>query len=355
MAKQNSPLDELSSRSQTSTVTKSKSPDRPQSQIQKTVTHAEIAAALKSLVEYVNSHTPTPDDPFPADLFAYADEVFSLYSDPNCTIEPAAYEIVLALDEFERETARFLNIVEMGDLTDQTPYGPDSMWQHLRKAAEFIEPRKRKMPEPISVLIAQGVHHRTVAKIYGWYTDSGTPDERKVLDEFEKPGTHFNPKSFIPPVEAKRNAELAERFAARQSNRKRMTLPDNRQKYVKPEAPESLDQLIMGRVPVAQISKMKNIPPDEVRLRAAQLSVFLDPETVLVGQMAGIDEQNTRQLQEQGRIASINVHRELTTIPERVLAMRVDGVQPADILKALQLHEGGSVSADEVHRALASI
>ena len=158
---------------------------------------------------------------------------------------------------------------------DVNPAGDSQLWSTYETIRSATKKLQFKLPEPIDQLLnREKVPAPQVALIYGFLHSDGTPDVNMVQAELEKPGTHFDPKTWIHPSQKSHDAEIARAWAKRSP----ANLPIS---YATAEAstpevaPEPLDMLIQQRVPVEQIATMKQIPVEEVEARARELGVIL--------------------------------------------------------------------------------
>lgn len=131
-------------------------------------------------------------------------------------------------------------------------------------------------PLPISTLRMQGVGDDQIARIYGFFDDSGEPDFVRVLEEESKPGTHYDAKTWVHPAKRKR-MELAKAAVAGRVLRHREYLRES--DFSKSVAP-SLDELVRLGAPAVQIAKLHGIDEEdaEALLKNAGKLVTDNPE-----------------------------------------------------------------------------
>lgn len=182
---------------------------------------------------------------------------------------------VLAIDEFETILEDWATKC---DLTpeDADPKGTHDLWVAWRTIGESLAVVNHKKPEPIQQLVVEKVSDRQIALMYGWKTEAGEPDVEKVREEKKEPGKHLNLDTWVHPSEAKRKAEISEKWDKRTD----YLATKNVSSQVKKDAPESLDDLIRQRVGSEQIARMKGVTLDEVRRRAAELKIPLDGQFI---------------------------------------------------------------------------
>jgi len=242
-----------------------------------------------------------------------------------------AKQTVLAIDKFEDALAAWSTAVDV-DPSSADPGGSQPLWTTW-EAARQTKPTRIVQPEPIKSLIeVQGVSDRQIAKQYGF------DDIRMVREEYEKPGTHYNPKTWQPGWHRKQLASVLTEWESR-SSRRRHANPN----APKPEriAPESLDQLIEQRVPSKQIAKMKGISVDEVKERADYLGLPMDgiaPTLAANGadRMADIRRQDDLAYAQAKQMGQRGPHGDIENVLDRVAACAADGMNPGAIAAALK-------------------
>lgn len=187
----------------------------------------------------------------------------------NDEIHANARPLVMFIDAFAAKWIEFTDLARAGAMVD--PAGTPKLWSAYTSILDNLETPKFKAPEPIEQLVRrENVPSWQVAKLYGWGNDTA-----KVMEELEKPGTHYN-ASWVHPEQVKFDAEIE----AKWSKRKPLDLPPAYadlpgEQVVKAVAPESLETLIQQRVPVDQIAKMKGMSIEEVEQSASEMGIAL--------------------------------------------------------------------------------
>lgn len=242
-----------------------------------------------------------------------------------------AKQTVLAVDKFEDAMAAWSHAVDV-DPSNTDPGGSQPLW-NTWEAIRQVMPYRIVHPDPIKSLIeVQGVSDRQIAKQYGF------DDIRMVREEYEKPGTHYDPKTWTPSHYRKQMAKIADEWEKRSSRRRHANPNRPREKEV---APESLDQLIEQRVSSKQIAKMKGITIEEVKERADYLGLPLDgiaPSLAANGadRMADIRRQDDLAYAQAKQMGQRGPHAGIENVLERVAACAADGLSPGAIAAALK-------------------
>lgn len=267
-------------------------------------------------------------------------ELFELCDTPAITRD--AWPLVLEIDVLDGELEQFAERYAVApDATD--PHGPNSLWAAYQNVIKAKTPPRLHKIEPIQQLLAERVDRKNIAKIYGWRRPDGTPDLDKLQEEISHPGTHYDPSTFVHPVDKRFWEAIEEKWFARVASFEASEDGDSRKTKLNKEAPESLDDLILQGVNAKQIAKMKKIDVDEVQARAAELGMALDGSTVAYASYADAQRAAATKaqdgLQSALNIASLNIHRELgNDQPGRIAAMLADGVAPRIVVDALRPH-----------------
>ena len=263
-----------------------------------------------------------------------------------------AKSLVIEIDRFD---GALLAWEEGCSLTpeDTDPAGTSALWSAWDVVTrEASRKQVRKLPTPIRELVeVQKVPDRQIAIQYGWFRADGVPDTARVREELEEPGRHYNPETWVHPSERRQTEKIAEAWAIRVS--RHVAKPDGGRGG---EAPESLDDLIFERVPSKQIALLKRITVEEVRERAAYLGVPLDG-SIPVSSVSPADRLAAIRTEDEEREAAAKRSMEPVPypdhkrLPEKIAAMAVDGMSPAEIVDALRPHYS-SVSPEKVLRII---
>jgi hypothetical protein len=212
------------------------------------------------------------------------------------------------------------------------------MWSAWRDLLTTLADRPVRMLESIAQLDAEKVSDRQIAMMYGWRQSDGSPDIQKVREERANPGTHFDPKTWVHPQDAREAAEVAARWSERSL---RMSASDALSEA--PMAPESLDDLIRQDVPSKQIAMMLKIEVAEVKERARQLNIPIDGQFVpsvsphdRMQDIRDADQDRKRKLHQAAIDAELRAaETDPAAMAERILSLAADGQKPKQIVKIL--------------------
>ena len=167
-------------------------------------------------------------------------------------VEPRIKKIVLAIDHFDDQLKRWAE--DMSAFPDQTdPAGSPELREAWVQVVNKFKEKVRSKPSPISEYDQQNLSDRQIARMYFWRDDNGDDDIARVLRERKKPGSEFNPETWVHPLDVKDDQKIGQAWEMRSSR------VDNKQAElgVAPEAPESIYELLQQNVSSEQILRMK--------------------------------------------------------------------------------------------------
>lgn len=191
----------------------------------------------------------------------------------------SARELVLAIDDFEVALEAWLEKATR-DPANTSPSGSAEMWSawervYLMHSRSYGFP----LPEPIDQLINRDkVPLTQIAKIYGFLTPEGQPDLAKLNEEIAKPGTHYDPTTWIHPSRRRIAQEVAQRWEQR---RKYAPARGKTQPVAPQVAVESIETLLRQGVDFKQIARMKRISIADVEQEATRLGIRADRQRSL--------------------------------------------------------------------------
>lgn len=82
--------------------------------------------------------------------------------------------------------------------SEARPDGSPKVWDAWARVEAAFEKSKGSKPIPIKELKEVNRAGDTqIAWIYGWKDANGEADVQKVREEYEKPGTHYNPDTWV--------------------------------------------------------------------------------------------------------------------------------------------------------------
>jgi len=245
-------------------------------------------------------------------------------------VDDDAKEIVLALD---RVSTEFTAWAEAFDIAPESvhPTGTPDLWAAFRSAVSVTVDAPRRLPEPIRDLMEAGVSDQQVCKIYGFLHPDGSGDLAKLAEEKAKPGTHYDPETWVPPHLERRRQEINDLWANRSFSGH--TPVEAEPPKPRPAAPESVDELIAQGVGAEQIARMKGMTVEEVEGYAAKLGLPLE------GRVIRSPERQESQLDDLAKRRAELIpksHPEIGNLEDRILACAIDEMKVTDIAEALQ-------------------
>ncbi len=248
------------------------------------INHSEIVRQFKKILEVVewwrtssgamSTFRGREVKAISQDVFDALDSLAAIGGLPNDAFHPGARAIGLAVTEFAKAWINYVDRAQSGD--DVHPGGDSAVWNTFEQINVAATAQLFRKPEPVVQLIQQDkVEAWQVAKIYGWVDDRGNPDPTKVQEELDKPGTHYDPKTWVHPSQKAAEVELADQWLQRTLVNVPVSMEKIESEAAKVAAPESLDTLIQQRVSIEQICKMKDIDQEAVERRAGELGIVL--------------------------------------------------------------------------------
>lgn len=190
-------------------------------------------------------------------------------------VEEAARGLVLRLDEVAYTFQRWVQNASMS-LRSAPPWGSDELHRVIDHLRNQLRKSNLPPPPPIEQLNRQNVSPVQIANMYGWKNEEdGSADVQRVFEEMSKPGTQFDPKTWVHPSEAVALREINENWKARQPREKLFPLDSSEQQPRPKPEPMTMDQLIDARAPVEQIMRLTGMDEDIVLDRAKEMGVEL--------------------------------------------------------------------------------
>jgi hypothetical protein len=137
--------------------------------------------------------------------------VVDLTADEGKEIDPKSRKLLLIIDDLAKSFRQWLMDASL-ELDTAPPRGNAEMHNALLRLRDALTSQKWKQPPPIKQLYElERVSPNQIAKIYGW-----GEDVEKVFQELEKPGTHYNPETWVPPHVALEQREIDEAWENRE-------------------------------------------------------------------------------------------------------------------------------------------
>jgi hypothetical protein len=225
-------------------------------------------------------------------------------ADVGKEVEPKAKRIVMIFDDLARAFIQWLRDASMG-LDTAPPRGNADMHNAFERLRLAIKPSPFPKPDPIKQLMdLQRVSPAQIAVIYGWRNESNDPDISKVYEEYENPGTHFNPASWIHPAEKAMMAEIDAHWALREEPRGKMFAED--ESLVATSSPEpqdneqrlreliekgTVDEMFRAGSNVAQMTRFLRIEYDMLMMLAEEKGFVLVNDKFVSKEQLKIDEE----------------------------------------------------------------
>lgn len=211
-------------------------------------------------------------------------------ADEGKEVEDGAKAVVMAIDEFALKYARWLRAVAV---QAASPRGSDELWEAWSRVVVAAEPPRNELPRSVKFLVDTANAPRAqIARMYGWFLEGDTPDspkipdEVKVQEEYETPGTHFNPNTWKSPSYISYWESVKSLWAQRQGPR-RVLFPEMQEEGAAVNAdeipkPPSLDEMVNLGAPAAQIARVHGMKLEE----AEALLRSKEEENALAAQIA---------------------------------------------------------------------
>ncbi|MCD0459128.1 hypothetical protein [Roseiconus lacunae] len=262
--------------------------------------------------------------------------------DAESSIKPT----ILAIDKFQDELEQWVTDCDIA-AEETDPHGSVAMWSAWTAVLDAFAVKQRKKPEPIASLVVQNVSDRQIAMIYGFKDENGDPDLTMVAEEKAKPGTHYDPDTWIHPSEAR----LQSQIEAEWSKREAIVDQNKADSFTPREAPESIEELINQRVSASQIAQMKNVSIERVQEIADEIGLPIDgqisPPSQLVSPSDQLAEMRKREAEMQAEIDELrkrdserelqsNQENDPPTLIEQVSTLAASGKKPGEIASELK-------------------
>jgi len=211
---------------------------------------------------------------------ALADQIGQPDENGNVTakeVEESARQYVIHMDAVANAFRDWVRHSSMA-VAAARPDGSDDLDKALDHLFGSLAPSKFRKPEPLEVLFAMNAPPHQTALKYGWIAEDGSPDVQKVYEEKEKPGTHYDPKTWVHPVQRKIQADVNAQWASRQPRPPYFVKVDELAAG-KPKAKRSFEQFVAERAPLGQLANLFNISIEEAAARVDQLGGYPPEET----------------------------------------------------------------------------
>ncbi|MFZ9077516.1 MAG: hypothetical protein ACO23H_03210 [Alphaproteobacteria bacterium] len=281
-------------------------------------------------------------------------------------IEPAAYELVMAIDTWIDEVDKFRDDIH------SNPGGTKELWQSWDQVLQLAKERPRPlMLEGINYLAkVQKCSPQQIAKIYEWKDQFGQPDVRRVLAVIE---TGVDEPTVSPHYQRKID-RIAKLWEARQSRTRQVIESPVPEKPLPVVAPESIEILLEQNVPSRQIARMKNIDQQTVIDYAREIGMVVDghqpppsmtPEQHLANVRINENEMLKEAKEFKAQIANVaeahnvklrpETYESLNNYKEQVRQMTLDGCTKQQIIEGLQNQHPKRTKPSSVAQIMAAV
>lgn len=275
-----------------------------------------------------------------AEVSQAADELFERLANRDVS-GYRAKQLVIAIDAFEDAFVSWLD--DINNQMQVHPGGSSAMWNLFDQSLTLLDhPPGEKKPESIEQLLREKVPYQQIAKIWGLVLPDGSGDVARLNEEIANPGTHIK-SDWMSSDEQARRRDIDRRWQSRVEELDRAEAKQAAQTAgMGDDCPESLEDLIQQRVPIAQIARMKEMSEDEVRHKCVEMEVAIDSSVIGYADTSytpADDEQQEKteetRLDDALRAAKVNNYPELSK-EERIVKLSKDGNRPSEIAKLLE-------------------
>jgi hypothetical protein len=262
------------------------------------------------------------------------DDLCSLSSQTD--VADDARDLLMAIDQVAIEFQAWAEAIDIAPDTVH-PSGTSQLRTALAVVREKCGERQRVLPDSIRDLMAIGTSDDQICKTYGFLKSDGQPDLAALSEEKEKPGTHFDPKTWVPPHFARIQREINERWSSR--------VPIDYQPVAEIHQPRErridptpIDDLIGQNVPAEQIARMKAMSVEEVERYAMENKLPLNGRIIKPQDMSDNEKNELAKRQIDLHPKS---HPDIESMEDRILACAIDGLKPVEIAEALSVDHPG--------------
>ena len=267
-------------------------------------------------------------------------------------IEPGAWELALAMDVFCGEFASWMLSASIApDAID--PGGTPEIWNAWRGVLKVADMRKPPAPPHATVLQAQGCNVATIARRYGWYTETGQPDIPRVNKELAATPAEreYDPNNWIHPREQKFYDELKVKFDQRCEKLRKEAEKYNPRLADRQPSKESWEELFeLAYMSIQQIARMKMVSEDDVRAKMEELGYVKCAEGFRRAHETGRVPKGDK---DPGFLSRNNPHDEFgDDLTGRVMACFQDGLKAKSIADLLSGSRQLPVTVQQVARII---
>jgi hypothetical protein len=214
---------------------------------------------------------------FSASLEQAVEQFLDATADAGLEVDIDAKPIVIQIDGLAEAYTKFKQALAQ-QRTGFSPGGSNEFWSSFNRVKEATSIKiENRPPMPIKSLLNQGVSYEQIASIYGW-TENGIPNVHMVAEEVEKPGTHYDPDTWVNPAIRSRIAMIEQDWRHRTTSRSKqfdsVEEPTSGYSWRKP----TLEEMVRADAPAEQIARCFNINVYEAeeRIRIERDRVVLE-------------------------------------------------------------------------------
>jgi hypothetical protein len=181
--------------------------------------------------------------------------------------EPSVRRQILAIDQLAYAYRKFMQDASFESPT-APPSGSDSLWNAWdaveRSFNALDDMAGLKPPPPVHHLIdVEKVSPMQIARIYGWIDENGDPDTAKVFEERDKPGTHFDPKTWVHPAIKSSQKLVDAQWSVREPRGTFFQVIEKIEREIEHRANASkvpsIEEFVAAGAPAAQIARVHGI------------------------------------------------------------------------------------------------
>lgn len=247
-------------------------------------------------------------------------------------VDDDAKEVIMAIDRVHAEFDAFEQ-AQLSSPESVHPTGTPELRSAIRVLASVLPERHYRLPEEIRDLMDSGVNDEQICRIYGFQNEDGVPDYGKLSQEKRKPGTHFDPETWVHPTEKRRQNEINELWRVRTPAKIETYETTQSERRL---ASETLQELIEQGVDADQIALMKGITVQDVEAYAMQNGLPMGGRTMR-NRTPAADEKAKADLAQRRAELIPKSHPEVSDMEDRILACAIDKMKPVEIAEALQM------------------
>jgi hypothetical protein len=264
-------------------------------------------------------------------------------------VEPAAYELVLAIDEFVVETDQWWRELDLNRQVDNSPTrlgGSDRMWIQWGQVLKAKPERQRDLPHPALLLHEQGVRDDIICHKYRFFDDRGRADKAKLFEHMmaernREPSPHYDPATFVPAKDEQYTRKWAERWGGRGERLAKLGIMlQGKRKPTAPRRDHDIGDLAhKSGMTLEVLARKMGISKKEAEQQLADKGIVLDGQGTRFFDPSVADQaKRNRDSDDREKLANTFTYPDLgDDIEERIRAMAEDRCKPQTIARALTL------------------